>query len=204
MSRKPVSDEAVQKSTGKTLNEWFLLLDKHNAKDWSHKQIADWLINENHIKNGWWAQTVTVEYELHHGKRVVGQTKDAGFQIGVQKTIPINAAVLWDILTSGHGLSLWLGKDASLTLEKAGKASSVDWTGEVRSIDPEKKLRLRLQQPNRPASTLQLYFMPSGDEKTSLRFHHEKLQDQEDRATMKLHWQQALNSIHAYVTNGKP
>ena len=35
-----ISSEAAQAKTGKSLDEWFALLDKAGAADWPHKDIA--------------------------------------------------------------------------------------------------------------------------------------------------------------------
>jgi hypothetical protein len=88
MQRRAISDAALKKATGKGRAQWFALLDKAGAKKMSHKQIVQWLY-ESHIKKSWWAQMVAVEYEYARGKRVLGQTADAGFQIGLQKVLPI-------------------------------------------------------------------------------------------------------------------
>jgi len=42
-------------------------------------------------------------------EKTVGQTKDAGFQIGVRKTFPVSAEAAWDFLFSDEGLTVWLG-----------------------------------------------------------------------------------------------
>ena len=39
----------------------------------------------------------------------VGLTKDAGWQIGVRKTLPVALEDAWNLLVSEEGLSLWLG-----------------------------------------------------------------------------------------------
>lgn len=39
-----------------------------------------------------------------------GLTKDAGWQIGVTRTLPTDLDIAWDYLLSPAGLSLWLGE----------------------------------------------------------------------------------------------
>lgn len=51
-------------------------------------------------------------------KKHVGQTKDAGFQIGARKTAAIPLEEAWDLLISPGGLRVWLG------------APAIDWTPE--------------------------------------------------------------------------
>lgn len=55
---------------------------------------------------------MVVGYEYHHGRRVKGQTADAGFEIGAQKTLPIDQSTAWELIASDESLRIWL--DASL------------------------------------------------------------------------------------------
>ena len=85
MERGRVSDEAVMKATGKDWGSWFALLNKARAKNMGHTEIAHFL-STKYIKNGWWAQMVTVEYERLLGKRKVNENSD-GFLVAVHKTV---------------------------------------------------------------------------------------------------------------------
>ena len=44
--------------------------------------------------------------------RHVGLTKDAGWEIGVSRTVPHPLDEVWRLLTSDEGLALWLGEGA--------------------------------------------------------------------------------------------
>ena len=65
MSTRParISDEAVSAATGKHWSEWFAVLDEEGAVRMKHANIAR-LVRERHVASDWWAQTITVEYEL--------------------------------------------------------------------------------------------------------------------------------------------
>lgn len=199
-----ISNEAVKEATGKTWEEWFSLLDAEGAENMSHKEIAALLLDREYLPNtaGWWAHSVTVGYEYAKGRRVKGQTADAGFQVGVQKTIPVNNERLWSFLTSPVGLSIWLGGGIDhLQLTKGAPYQTDNGTvGEVRSFTPGEKLRLTWQPAHwENSSTLQVYLMPNGN-KTALRFHQEKLADAKQRSEMKAHWQEVLKKIAAAAT----
>ncbi len=192
-----ISNEAVLKATGKDWDAWITLIDKAGAEEMSHKEIAALLTDEGHIESFWWAQTVTVGYEYAKGRRVKGQTADAGFQLGVQKSLPIEAERLWQLLTSPEGLAIWLGNGLQgLEIEVGVNYETAEGTtGEIRSVYPAEKLRLTWQPADWDnASTLQLYLLAKGD-KTALRFHHEKLTGLEQREAMKRHWQQVLAEL---------
>ncbi|MFT4062672.1 MAG: hypothetical protein QM642_09985 [Edaphocola sp.] len=40
--------------------------------------------------------------------KIVGQTKDRGWQFGVRQTVSSNANEVWDFLFSDNGEKLWL------------------------------------------------------------------------------------------------
>ena len=92
-------ENAFERATGRTKSEWFDVIRGAGKDAASHKEIADFL-HELHGVPHWWAQEITVEYEKHTGRRVLGQTRDGLFQIGVSKTIDASAARLWDLLQS--------------------------------------------------------------------------------------------------------
>ena len=51
-----ISSEAAQAKTGKSLDEWFALLDKAGAADWPHKEIVAHLYDVCGCP-GWWCQS---------------------------------------------------------------------------------------------------------------------------------------------------
>ena len=108
-------------------------------------------------------------------KKVVGQTLDVGFEIGVQKTLAIAPTHVWAFLLSAKGLQIWLGAITKLPTKPDEAYATTDGTmGEIRSIEPGKKLRLTWKPADvKDISTLQITVIRSG-KKTLLRFHHEK------------------------------
>lgn len=80
------SDDAVEEATGRAWSEWFRLLDKAGARGWTHAQRAEWLAREKGV-DGWWAQSVTVEYERERGLRAVGQRMDGAYEATLQRTL---------------------------------------------------------------------------------------------------------------------
>lgn len=66
MKELKISDEAVEKATGKTWKQWFVILDKIGARELGHLQTARHLRTELRL-SPWWAQTVTIRYEKEKG-----------------------------------------------------------------------------------------------------------------------------------------
>lgn len=200
-----ISSEAVRKATGRGWEEWLEALDAAGAADWDHKQIVAYLEREHAgATSPWWRQTLTVGYERARGRREVGQTADAGFQVGVQKTVPTSPRAVWEVLTSQP--ELWLGEGLSGDLAEgvqyrvAGGSGSPGASGEVRVVRPGERLRMTWQPEGWAApATLQLTLVASGPDRTAVRVHLEKLPDAGARETMRSRWRQALARVAAAV-----
>jgi hypothetical protein len=197
---KETSDQAVFKATGKTKKEWYDLINAHMHGDSSHKEIAAYVYNTFDI-SFWWAQEITVMWEKVSGRRVVGQTKGSGFQVGVNKTFPLALSVLWDKLVSGPGVAYILGEDFGKTHGQQLQADSAGITGggityQVTTFVPYSHLRMRWQFPGWDRySILQVRVTKKSEEKTILTFHQEKLQDAAAREKMKEYWKTRIAKI---------
>ena len=191
-----VSSEAAKEATGYDWAEWKSILDRAGAKNWNHKEIVAYL-KENYKLSGWWQQTVTVAYEKAEGRRVVGQTAETGFQVGVQKTFPLGIDEAWALLSSRKGIACWLGKVSGLSLAE-GKIYETESgiEGEIRVVKPGNRIRLTWHKPGmkRPA-TLQITLVESTSEKTSIRVHLEHLPSQKVREEMKSRWRGVLGDL---------
>ncbi|MFT4231400.1 MAG: hypothetical protein QM606_01295 [Leucobacter sp.] len=128
-----------------------------------------------------------------------GWTKDAGWQMGVRRTLPIPPEFAWEFLM-GDGLSLWLGHTA--LGRGAGEAYVTDEgvRGELRSRSEGRRVRLTWQ----PAgwshdATLQLTVLPAASG-TTIAFHQERLANAAEREQMLAHWTTVLDNIGAATT----
>lgn len=204
-TRNRVSDAAVKSATGKTWPQWYAALDRLGAKTMTHREIARMLQERGLIDSGWWCQMVTTGYEYARQKRVVGKTLSAGFEIGVQKTLPVPPERLWSFLMSQNGTAIWLGDGLHLELRRGARHALADGGMiEIRTLDLGRKLRLRFQPRGfKNPSTLQLYFEPSG-RGTALSFHQEKLPSAAARETMRKHWRGVMARIHATLLAQRP
>ena len=132
--------------------------------------------------------------------RVVGQTQDAGFEIGVRKTFSVSPGQAWDLITSEAGLKLWLGDAAEFRLEKGQPYQTREGAeGEVRVVNPGEHFRLTWRPKDWPkASTIQVRIIPSGG-KTVISFHQEQLLGQKQREQMHRRWQKVLEELQALL-----
>ena len=191
-----VSVEAVDRATGRSWEEWLAFLDGLGARELNHKEIVALVAGQGGLSSGWWQQTVAVGYEQARRLRVVGQTADVGFQVGVQKTLPVSPETAWALLFEGPGRDAWLGDAGVLEWRKGERYHVADgpW-GEIRSAVPGRRVRLTWRSAGLARqSTLQVTLIPSG-EKTSVRFHQEGLSGTEEREAMRAHWRQTLERL---------
>lgn len=89
---KPINTDSIEKATDKSWTNWVKELDNLGARDLSHLDLAR-LVNgrlENGVDNpSWWAQSITVAYEQHVGKRVPGHLANGLFELAVSKPLAI-------------------------------------------------------------------------------------------------------------------
>lgn len=123
-------------------------------------------------------------------ERPVGQTRDAGWQIGVTRSVPVGVEALWQLLVSPEGMDVWLGTGARPALEAAATYTCQDGTvGEVRSYRELDRMRLTWRPPDWDHdSTVQVAVVAAG-ERTSLRFHQERMASAAERTAMRERWQ---------------
>jgi hypothetical protein len=169
-----MSDESVLRGTGKTWDEWFVLLDGWEAARREHPEIARHL-HDAHGIDGWWAQTVTVGYERARGMRAVHERPD-GFSVNASKTFPVPVEQLFAAFVDDAMRDRWLGPG---------------------------ELRLRTNQPNRSArfdvlandTRLAAWFTAKGPEKSSVQLQHERLPTADEIDGWRAHWKASLTRL---------
>lgn len=128
--------------------------------------------------------------------RIVGQTKTAGFQVGIRRTFPIPQEKAWELVASEAGLKLWLGEGTKINLQPGQKFCTTMGEGEIRIVKPLQQLRLAWKKEGwDKASTIQVRIIPKDNTKTTISFHQENLSDQNVREEMQQYWKRILNQI---------
>ncbi|WP_189861826.1 SRPBCC family protein [Streptomyces poonensis] len=122
-----------------------------------------------------------------------GLTKDAGWQIGVSRTLPHPPDAVWDFISGADGLALWLGPGAVLEPERGapyGTAGGVG--GEVRGYRPGDRIRV-----THGTTTVQVALRAAPGDRTRLRFHQERLASAAERERRRAHWQRVMDQVAA-------
>jgi hypothetical protein len=171
-----VSDDSMQRATGKRHAEWFALLDAWGATEHGHTEIARWL-SERHGVPAWWTQGITVAYERARGKRARHQMAD-GFSVSATRTIAVAPERALGAFTDPRRRRRWL-PDARMRQRptRAALSARFDWA------DP----------PSRVVVTV----APKGSDKTMVAVSHEQLPDAESGELLKKAWRASLGDLKA-------
>ena len=118
----------------------------------------------------------------------IGLTKDAGWQFGIRRTVPVNTEEVWNCLFSKKYASIWL-KDADLMFS---------------TNKPYSHIRTKWNLNNWPNSAnLQMRVIPRKT-KTTIAFHIDKLNNEQQRNESKLYWTSVLTKLVTLLKEDKP
>jgi len=171
-----VSDAAIKKSTGKTWDEWFPILDSWGARKKTHTEIARY-VSQEHGVPGWWSQSVTVAYEKARGMRLKYERPD-GFSVTASKTIAVPVDVLFEAFVDDVRRKKWL-IDGSMSLRtaQAGRTARFDWED--------------------GSTRVNVGFTEKGPSKSSVAVAHERLPDADEAERAKARWRARLVDLRA-------
>ena len=115
-----------------------------------------------------------------------GLTKDAGWQIGVSRTLPCTPEEAWDLLTSDEGRAVW-------------QAPEDGTAGEVRSLRPLDRMRVIWTPAGWDHDTTVQVVVRPAKTGTSIRFHQERMANADERERQRAHWSAVLDRLEALV-----
>jgi uncharacterized protein YndB with AHSA1/START domain len=132
----------------------------------------------------------------------IGLTKDAGWQMGVRKTLPVPVDDVWSFLFSEEGLAIWLGKVKELNWKKGEEYKTSNGThGVVRVVNVLSHIRITWKKKDWDNfSTLQMRTV-KGKDKTTIVFHQDRLTGSDQRDEMLTHWEKVLDKLERNLTN---
>lgn len=164
-----MTDEAVERGTGKRWDRWFAILDGWSATERSHAEIARHLAEE-HGLSGWWSQSVTVGYERARGMRRPHE-RGGTFQVGVSKTFPVDVVRLFRAVTDPRRRSRWL-EPGTLRVRTSREARS------ARFDFRDGRTRVNVE------------FVAKGPAKATLQLQHERLPEPDAVEEMRAFWKE--------------
>lgn len=142
--------------------------------------------------------------ESHETASEIGKTKDAGYQIGVRRTLPVTVEAAWRFLTGVEGLRVWLGEaEGAVVREGENFATREGDSGRFTVVKPLSHMRLQWMRSDWEApSTLQIRVLPAKQGAT-ISIHQEKLSGPAAREEMKAHWEVVQEAIRSRL-EGEP
>jgi len=175
--RKIITDKVVVEKTGKTMEEWFVALDKKGAKKLGSHEIHDLIKSIEGLQplGGWNQGLLSTSYQWSRGLRERGE-KAAGFEVSVSKTIAVPVSELYKAWADDKIRNEWLSeKKATITKATENKSVRILWSDET--------------------TRLSVDFYPKGDSKSQVVVQHLKLSNSEIAAEMKEYWGRALGRL---------
>lgn len=134
----------------------------------------------------------------------VGRTRDAGYQIGVSRTLPYPRERIWDLLTSPDGISLWLGSGAEIRPERGAEYRTEEGAvGETRGYRWAERIRLTYLPPGGERETTVQVALDAKGERTRLVFHQERLADGAERERQRERWRGVMDAVEDALAGGR-
>jgi hypothetical protein len=178
-TQKRMNDDAVKSKTGKTLSEWFRILDDLGAKKLPHKEIVKHLHEKENVP-GWWCQMVTVEYERARGLRELHQKSSGEFAASASRTLDAPLSKVYEAWADETQRSRWLPKgNIQVTTATKNKYFRAAWDGNK--------------------SRINVGFYAKGTDRCQVALDHEKLRSAAECAKMKKHWHAAFTQLETYL-----
>jgi uncharacterized protein YndB with AHSA1/START domain len=198
-------DETVIAKTGKSISQWYAILDEFDGPRKGHKAMAD------HLAKGygldlWYSQNITVGYERERGIRELGQRSDGFFAVDVSKKIEAPVDKVWEAWADPNILGKWFTTNAVHDFREGGAYSNNDGdNGVFKRITPNKMLRFTWENEKHcPGTVVSVAFYPQGDSATRITITHDKLKDRAGMDDMRPGWTWALTSLKSFIETGQP
>ncbi len=189
-----VGEDTAKAATGKSLSEWFALIDARGGAKLGRRDIGQWLMNECKV-DPWWSSTLNHEYEIARDVR----EKDGlpkGYTICSTKTVKADADACYRAFASASELDRWFGTGHALDLADGGKLSNADGNrATVKKANPGKTIRLVWEDPELTTPTpVEIKFAPTGP-KTTIMVTIDRLQTRAEADGYRRAWGAALERL---------
>ncbi len=196
------SEERVINATGKGWAHWFAVLDKFDCKEKGHKASAK-MLESRHKIGPWWAQSITIEYEVVNGIREQTQRSDSLFGTDVQRSVNATIDKCWELFTTPKGLNSWFNKKTSVDLRVGGVYTGAGGDRcTYKRIVPKNRIRMTWEHPKHTQGSLvEINFAKTG-KKSIVRVSHTKIATKKEREDLKKAWQKVMDDFKKVAEKG--
>lgn len=167
-----MSDESVEKSTGRTWAQWVRVLDAAGSADKPHREIVQTV--SSHGVPSWWSQMVTVGYERIRGLRDRGQRRGGTYEAGKSRTFNVPVETLFKAVANARTRKRWLPETIVVRTKIANKSMRVTWPDDT---------------------NVEIYFLTKGAAKSTLAVTHTKLADRAAVEAAKKAWAERFDGL---------
>jgi uncharacterized protein YndB with AHSA1/START domain len=198
-SDRTIDDATCKADTGKTMSEWFKLMDAHGGLAKGRRELGNGLLQGEHKVDPWWATTLNSEYEAKHGaKEKDGRAK--GYMVCATKSIKAAPEACYAAFKDAKALDRWLGPKHEYAMKEGATLANADGNrATVRKFTPGKAIKLDWTQPDAaPDTPVEVLFQAAGA-KTTVMVKHDRLQTRADADGLRRAWGEALDRLKAVV-----
>ncbi len=185
MSDVAIDEQKVIQATGHGREHWHAILESYGDGD--HTMRTKRLSRDHPDLDGWWIQTLTVDFERSKGLREVGQSCTGDYQVSCSKTVsgdPVEA----------YGRLLDAPFFARRDWQEGTSFDLPDGSVQVRRADPGQMLRWFWYDPD-GKSTVEVHFQGKPNGKTTLVIRHHQLVSNDARESYRSKWKDVLATI---------
>jgi len=196
-----VEDSTAKAATGRSMKEWYALLDDAGGTTLGRKGTND-LLYTRHKVDAWWTSTLATEYERARGlKEKDGRPR--GYAICVTKNIKAPAARVYAAFTDNAQLSKWFGNAARAQATDGGKWSDGDGhSGAYTKLAPGKTVRFTwVDAASRNESQVELKITEKNGV-SGLVLNHERIQDRGEADGLRAAWGDAIATLKSQLEGG--
>lgn len=190
-----LDDKSVKAATGRTLKEWFTILEKAGGVAKTRRDLT-WVIAEEKGIDDWWRTTIVVEYERAH-RKPEKDGRPMGYGICATKTIAAPVADVYALWADGKSWAKWFGTKAKADIREGGTYSSADGdAGTFTRVRENKDLRFTWENPRHPHSgPVDVVFQAKSAGKTTILVNHNRIQTREQADQLREEWGAALTTV---------
>lgn len=195
-----VSDASAKAATGKTMQQWFALLDAQGGLALGRRALGVWMRDEQQL-DAWWCATLNCEYEAARGQlEKDGRAK--GYMICPTKSIKADAARCYQAFASGKALDAWFGKGNQIDLRDGGSWSNADGNqATIKKVNPGKAIKLSWEDKalSMPAPVDIKFDTAGGPGKCTVMVSVDRLQTRAEADGYRKAWGKVLDQLKAVI-----
>lgn len=197
-----LTDSVAKERSGKTLKQWFTMLDAFGGIEKGRREMINHLYSEEKVDE-WWATTIVVEYERARGV-LEKDEQPKGYSICVTKTIAAPLDTVFAAWGDNRILDRWLGPKTRVAFQEKGKLENTDGDRlTFQRIRSNKDIRFSWEHATRaPASQVEVLFADKGSGKTGITLNHTRIQSRRDADELRAGWGGAFDSLKSLLEKG--